>query len=300
MEYVTEVLPQVHAEPFQCALQDRILGPGIGGDTTQWRCVLIVSGRGLILRSNDDVLPLEAPCLAWFPSDFDHTFKIKAGGVGYQFIISDRALENTIGHSPEASELRGLIGSGVVARLGDAKRAVADASHAFDLIVREIQFPQVGSWTLIEAQVWAILVTLWRKSGSGPLLAANQGHAGQILQHFRRLVEKHFRDRWSGQQYATALGVSTDRLHDMCRRELGKPPMRLVHERTIHEAKRRLERSTQTVEQLSASLGFRDVGHFSRFFKSKTGLPPGAFRRQAKNLEQNHEPIPTNDYADWP
>ena len=55
-----------------------------------------------------------------------------------------------------------------------------------------------------------------------------------------------------------------------------------------------------TVEQVAGSLGFRDVGHFSRFFKAKVGLPPAAYREKvALSVKHGYEVRETN-YADWP
>ena len=90
------------------------------------------------------------------------------------------------------------------------------------------------------------------------------------------------------------------RSHDLCRRELGKTPIQLVHERLLHEARLRLERSVLTVEQVAGSIGFRDVGHFSRFFKSKVGLPPAKYRETVARFVRDGGAVPASTYADWP
>jgi len=293
------ILSNVRADPIQCALHDRVLGLGATPGERYWRSILLTSGEGAILHKGQSS-SLTAPSLAWIPWGDDHVFKIKAGCVGYQFVIGDQVLANAIGHNPESADLRYLMDRRVVAPLHETPETVRDAGNAFDLIVRETHNPRSGSWTMVQAQVRAILVFLWRMSGPEDLTMQTQGPSLRVLQHFRQLLETHFRDRWPIQSYADTIGISADRLNDICRRELGRAPLQLVHERVIHEARLRLERSSQTVEQVAGSLGFRDVGHFSRFFKSKVALPPGAYRDRAARSKTDGAELQQSNYSDWP
>ncbi len=293
------VIPNVRAEQIQCALQDRVLGLGVTPGTHHWRGILLASGSGVVTQGNDSVA-LSAPCLGWLPWREGQVFRIKAGCVGYQIAISDQLLGTAIGHDPESADLRYFLDRQVIAPLHDTPETLSDAEHAFDLIVREIHRPRTGSWTMVQAQVRAVLVLLWRTSGAGEVVLQAQGQSSRILQHFRQLLERHFRERWAIRTYCDSMGVSPDRLHDICQRELGRTPLQLVHERVIYEARLRLERSTQTVDQVAGSLGFRDVGHFSRFFKSKAGLPPGAYRDQVLRAAREGAGMQNVSYSDWP
>lgn len=299
MDARAAVLPCIAAERLQCALQDRVFGTGKSPEGWHWRGILLTSGSGAIL-AGDDVMALRAPSLVWVPWSEGTALQVKAGGVGYLFAIGNEVLANAIGHNPESSDLRLLADRRVVAPLDESPEAVTDAEHAFDLIVRETHRPRSGSWTMVEAQVRSVLVLLWRMSAAAEEAGRARGRPSRILQHFRQLVEVHFRDRWPVNRYAGAMGVSPDRLHDICRRELGKSPIELVHERAIHEARLRLDRSTQTVEQVAGALGFRDVGHFSRFFKSRVGLPPAAYRGRSAKPAPGGAEIPVSNYSDWP
>jgi AraC family transcriptional activator of pobA len=257
----------------QCALQDRVLGLGQGMAERLWRAVLLTSGRGSV-TTGEEVVPLIAPCLAWIPWRPDRTLKIHAGGVGYQFSVDGEALVGAIGNNPESVDLRYLVDRRIVAAIENDPETIADAENAFDAIMRELHRPRSGSLTMVQALLCAV--------------------------RFRQLVEMHFRDRWQIGSYAEAIGISPDRLHDICRRKLGKTPSQLIQERVVHEARLRLERSALTVEQVANSLGFRDVGHFSRFFKSKAGLPPATYRhRMALSVGDDPE-VPVSTYADWP
>ena len=61
-----------------------------------------------------------------------------------------------------------------------------------------------------------------------------------------------------------------------------------------------LENTTLSVEQLSGALGFRDVTYFSRFFRTRVGLPPATYRRNAISGSDPAIPQGAERFADWP
>lgn len=275
------------------------MGLGLQGDARLWRGILLTSGSGTV-EINGEPLPLQSPCLAWIPWDSGHTLRIKAGAVGYQLVVGHDVLVDAIGNNPESASFRYVVDRRMMASLIEEAETAADAAAAFDIIVRELNRPRNGSWTMVQAQVRSILVLLWRLSGIEEVAVRSHGEPSRILQRFRQLLEMHFQDRWTVGAYAEAIGISPDRLHDICRRDLDRTPSQLVQERVIHEARLRLERSILTVEQVAVSLGFRDVGHFSRFFKSKVGQPPGAYRWQIAVSAKTGGDSHVSTYADWP
>lgn len=275
------------------------MGLGAPGGERLWRGILLNSGAASV-EIGEEVLPLSSPCLAWIPWRPGRTLRIRAGAVGYQLAVGQEVLVDAIGSNPESANFRYIVERRLIANLQGEPEAAADAEAAFDLIVRELNRPRSGSWTMVQAQVRTLLVFLWRLSGIEEVAARSHGEPSRILQRFRQLLEMHFQDRWTVGAYAEAIGVSHDRLHDICRRDLGRPPLQLIHERLAHEARLRLERSILTVEQIAVSLGFRDVGHFSRFFKAKVGLPPAAYRDRIAQSQRTGLHPADSTYADWP
>jgi AraC-like DNA-binding protein len=296
---IRPISPHLQAEVLKSGLRDKILGYAGATNERHWRSVFLSTGAGQI-ETGDEIVAFRAPCLTWIPWRTGRSLRIRPGSAGFYFSVGDEALVDIIGNNPESDDLRLLVDRRIVANMEDEPYTIADAEHAFDMIVRELNRPRNGSWNMVLAQVRSILVFLWRLSGVEEVAVQTQGDASRLLQRFRQLVEMRFRERSSIRQYADALGISHDRLHDICRRELGKTPIQLVHERVLHEARLRLERSAMTVEQVANIVGFRDVSHFSRFFKAKTGLPPARYRDTiAKSLRDGSD-IPTSNYADWP
>lgn len=77
---------------------------------------------------------------------------------------------------------------------------------------------------------------------------------------------------------AKALGYSPDYLSDLLREETGGNARDHIHRALIEAAKRRLASSRESVGEVAHSLGFEQPQHFSKFFKQKTGVSPGAWR----------------------
>jgi len=145
-----------------------------------------------------------------------------------------------------------------------------------------------------------ILMTGWRASGGQETPGSAQSDETSFVQRYRQLVEVNFRRHWPVSAYAEAIGITPDRLHAICQRSLGRPPLQLLHERLLQEAKLRLERSARTAQEISDSLGFRDPTYFSHFFKRKTGLSPAAYRALSRSVTAADAPVLSANYADWP
>lgn len=134
--------------------------------------------------------------------------------------------------------------------------------------------PVVG-W-LARSVVWRLAQA--RAQGAQP--GGDKAHRHQALfTRFLLLVEEHFLEHWSLEQYASRLGLSTARLNRLVRAEYGQPALELVHERLTREACRRLVYIAAPAANLGLELGFEDPAYFSRFFKRRTGMSPHRWRR---------------------
>jgi transcriptional regulator GlxA family with amidase domain len=60
----------------------------------------------------------------------------------------------------------------------------------------------------------------------------------------------------------------------------GIAPIAYVQRLRIEDAKRRLERTEASIEEISWQVGYEDAAFFRRLFKRTTGLAPGAYRKR--------------------
>jgi AraC-like DNA-binding protein len=289
---------RIQAETIEPALTARAWGLAGAARRELSHAVLMRAGRGHV-EAGDERLDFAAVTLVWIPARTADILHVEAGGAGHLLGIGDDLLTSALGNAAEAAALRQIVTRRLVLKLAPDDVVAAEARRSFAAIERELAAAARGSWTSIAAHLVLLIVALWRASGVEAVARHTQGPTAQVLQRFRHQVELHFRDHWSIPRYAEAIAVSSDRLHALCTRELGRPPLKLVHERIVREAQLLLARSVLTVEQVSTQLGFSDPAHFNRFFKKATGVPPGAFRRSDAAAPASALGL-LPSYADWP
>jgi AraC family transcriptional activator of pobA len=100
----------------------------------------------------------------------------------------------------------------------------------------------------------------------------------KLVKRFIADVETGFLKHKSVKEYAKELGVSPTHLRRACCAILGYPALRVVHERLLIEARRKLIYTTRPVSQIAFELGFEDAAYFARFFAERAGCPPSQYR----------------------
>jgi len=78
-------------------------------------------------------------------------------------------------------------------------------------------------------------------------------------------------------------------------RATGLTPIAYVQRLRIEDAKRRLERTDASVDEISWQVGYEDSAFFRRLFKRTTGLGPGAYRKRFRipDFARPSPPAPT-------
>lgn len=105
-----------------------------------------------------------------------------------------------------------------------------------------------------------------------------------LIRRYNLLVEEHFHKMHQVKDYADLLFKSPKTLSNLFKKYGEKSPLTIIHERILLEAKRLLLYSSKTNEEIAYSLGYKDAGHFSKFFKNNEGLSPTVFK--SKRLKE--------------
>ena len=82
----------------------------------------------------------------------------------------------------------------------------------------------------------------------------------------------------SVKQCGAELNMSAHYLSDLLKKETGMNAQEHIYQYVISRAKTLLLSSKESISQIAYSLGFEYSQHFSKLFKSKTGMSPGAYR----------------------
>lgn len=119
-------------------------------------------------------------------------------------------------------------------------------------------------------------------------LAKEQYLAGKIyeeekfdlIRQFNILVDQDFKTQHQVSHYARRLHKTPKTLTRIFSGFNYSAPSQIIQDRIIMEAKRLFTYTSHSVKEIAYELGFRDAGHFSRFFKKATGHKPSDFRKQ--------------------
>ena len=121
-----------------------------------------------------------------------------------------------------------------------------------------------------------------------PATALHPTHtaAARVTSLFIELLERQFPIETPHQRvclrtakdYADRLAVHVNHLNRVLKESTGYTTTDLIGGRIIREAKSLLQQTNWTISEISDSLGFAEVAHFSNFFKRQTALSPVAFR----------------------
>ena len=89
----------------------------------------------------------------------------------------------------------------------------------------------------------------------------------------------------SGQQMADEVGLSSSQFARRFHKLFEMSPRDFLLQQRVEKARNLLSESQMTVGEIADSLGYHDVGYFSRQFKQKTGLSPLAARKRFLNKD---------------
>jgi AraC-like DNA-binding protein len=93
-----------------------------------------------------------------------------------------------------------------------------------------------------------------------------------VIRQFNLLVETHFRTRHEVWFYAQAMNRSPKTLTNLFSLCNYPSPSELIRRRIILEAKRYLYFTDKSAKEVADALGFVSPAHFSKYFKSATGM----------------------------
>ena len=286
------------------ALQSRAIVTPLPPAIKPWQTLFLRTGSLVLdLQSGTSETArriIKGPALICWPSGNRVQFSLSAGSTGVHLALGEMFLVSVLGKRPEAVEMRDAVLDLVILPLDNTP----EIEHRIQIILEEIAYeqrqPSAGQLLVIEAQLRCLIVHLWRHAQKTDEDTQSSGQRIILLRRFRHLVETNFHSRWRVSDYANALNMTTDRLHDVATRFLGKTPLELIHDRTQREAKSLLARSNLSLDQIAAQLNFKTTQQFSAFFRKQEGMPPAKYRKKATAIS-GKLPIGENlDFSDWP
>ncbi len=100
----------------------------------------------------------------------------------------------------------------------------------------------------------------------------------KIYAQFRRLLTINFKTIKKVKEYAAELAVTEKSLNEIVHARTGNSASAIIYQQLVLEA-RRLLKTGMLAKEVAFELNFDDPAHFSKFFKTQTGISPGEFQK---------------------
>jgi len=126
------------------------------------------------------------------------------------------------------------------------------------------------------------LLLQWHVDGQAPYIVFEPPleHGDAVVLGAQRWLGGHFAVGSPVDEMVRGSGLSARSFTRRFARATGLTPIAYVQQLRVAEAKRRLERTDDSVEEISWKVGYEDPASFRRLFKRVAGIAPGAYRRK--------------------
>ena len=100
-----------------------------------------------------------------------------------------------------------------------------------------------------------------------------------LIREYNYLVEQHYKTMSKVGDYAKILYKSPKTLSNIFKKSIDKTPLQIINERRLLEAKRLLNYTDKTIQEIAEGIELHDIQAFSNFFRKHTKMTPSAFRK---------------------
>ncbi len=154
--------------------------------------------------------------------------------------------------------------------------AGASASYLLQTIrvVERFAGPAIASQT---AKAMLIDVSQTSQIPYLPLLA-QKNHSDDLVHKAQRWLQNHMTQDLKITELASTLAVSDRTLIRRFHSVLEKTPLAYLQDLRLEAARALLETSSHSVEAVANQVGYSDTSSFSRLFRQRIGMSPGAYR----------------------
>ncbi len=131
-------------------------------------------------------------------------------------------------------------------------------------------------------EVARLFALQWHQDGLTPYLvfAAKTDHGDAEIQRAQQWLGEHFSLAHPVEAMIERSTLAERTFKRRFVNATGLTPIAYVQRLRIEDAKRRLERTEASIEDISWRVGYEDSAFFRRLFKRTTGLAPSAYRRR--------------------
>jgi AraC family transcriptional activator of pobA len=238
--------------------------------THHYKIIWVVNGSGTIWTDLEQTA-IANNTLYFIKPNQAHRFQAEADVKGYVVFFTDAFLdiEDPRSETTYYNHLFTLFASA---------RGIAIKSEIFpDLLdITEKMIKEYNNSGLFRTEIlpryFKIFLLYLTRELEGNFHVAVQSRNLELVQRFLSLLDKKFKTHKKVSDYARDLVVTPNYLNDITKKVTGYSAGHNIRQRVAMEAKRLGVYSDTGMKQIAYDLGFADSSHFSKFFKTVTGM----------------------------
>jgi transcriptional regulator GlxA family with amidase domain len=116
------------------------------------------------------------------------------------------------------------------------------------------------------------------------IFSGQKSHNDRQVLQIQHLIESDHHRNWTSESMAKRAGMSLRNFDRRFRKATGEAPSTYLQRLRVEKAKRLLETTNDTVEQIADKVGYEDSRSFRRLFYKYTALSPKSYRMKYGNL----------------
>ena len=186
---------------------------------------------------------------------------------------------------PSADLVAGIAGETTVLRgTPGFVRPVLDDPYAAGLVHQVLRAVDEGNALAADTLLRVAVTRLLRRNGGSLPQRAVRTTGERLAARARAVLEERMAEPPTLERLATELGTGPFALLRAFRDAYGMPPHTWLTDARVRAARRLLDAGVAPAEA-AVAVGFTDQPHLGRHFTRIVGVPPGAYRRERKNVQ---------------
>lgn len=155
--------------------------------------------------------------------------------------------------------------------------AMQDLGERFQMVYERLAEVIGKSEIQVNARVWD---TLWELTSPPQVLGTSEAvHSAVAL--VERLIEERLSGNLSVSQLAQQAELTPSYLSQLFRQVHGMTVLAYIRDQRLRRAVYLLQNSTLPIKAIAANVGYHDLQHFNKVFRSEFELSPRAYRSRA-------------------
>lgn len=274
--------------PIEASHVDQLNKLSVSSRTKDFEILWIKSGRGSIILDSDTYMVTDNVIFCIAPGQL-RQLKMDSAVHGYYISLSPDFL-----CLPESQMDFSFIvtqhsrGNNMIV-INPGPEVLLEMESIMTNMIKEFQKYRQLQTEILKGFLKVFLIYLLREL-SGSEIKATHSRDQEIVTKFLELVRRNFTNMKKVSDYASELCVTPNYLNQIIKKISGYPASYHIQQQIVSEAKRQALYSGLRLKEIADFLGFSDYAHFSKFFKTYSGVSFSDFKKKLQ-LHKSYLPV---------